>query len=34
MLPAAFELTIPGNKRPQAHALRRAANGISEMENG
>ena len=32
MQPAEFELIIPGNKRPQTHALHHAAKGISEME--
>jgi hypothetical protein len=32
MPPVGFELTLLGNKRPQTHALHRAAKGISEME--
>jgi hypothetical protein len=33
MPPAGIELAIAGNKRLQTHALHRAADGISEMEN-
>jgi hypothetical protein len=30
MSPAGFEPTIPANKRPQTHALDRAATGIGD----
>jgi hypothetical protein len=31
MPPAGFEPTIPGSKRPQTHALERAATGIDSF---